>query len=61
MILEPLLEELRTLSTSDVKREASIDEIDEVCRNPVFQLLCDLCEVLRTQKDPKGHFKRSKR
>jgi len=53
MILEPLLEELRTLSTSDVKREASIDEIDDVCKNPVFQLLCDLCEVLHPKKESK--------
>ncbi len=51
-MFEDLLASLELLSASDV-RQASLDEINDVCKNPVFQLLCDLCEVLHPRKASK--------
>ncbi len=50
-MFDDLLDALGTLSISDV-RSASLNEIDDLCKNPVFRLLCELCDVLhpRTQK-----------
>jgi len=53
-MFDDILDAFAALSTTDV-RQASLDEIDDLCRNPVFRLLCDLCDVLhpRTQKKAK--------
>jgi len=42
---DDLLDALDQLSTQDV-RQSTIDEITALCSNPVFRLLCDLCDVL---------------
>ncbi len=44
-MFDALLEDLEALTTADV-RSASLDEIEDLCKNPVFRLLCDLCDVL---------------
>jgi len=48
-VFENLLEDLQLLSAHDV-RTARLDEIEELCKNPVFRLLCDLCDVLHPRK-----------
>jgi len=48
-MFDDLLDSLAALSVADV-RSASLDEIEDVCKNPVFRLLCDLCDILHPQK-----------
>jgi len=55
-MFDDLLDDLAALSTADV-RQATLDEIEDLCKNPVFRLLCDLCDVL----DPRPARERSKR
>lgn len=31
-------------------RDASLEEIEDLCGNIVFQLLCDLCEAMKEKK-----------
>ena len=50
-MFDNLLEDLQALGTAEVGR-ATLDELEELCRNPVFILLCDYCR--RTcPEDPK--------
>jgi len=44
-----LLDALEAISAQDV-RSATLDEIEDLCRNPVFRILCDLCDVLHPEK-----------
>ncbi len=37
-----LLEDLQLMTKEDCE-ECTIREIEDLCRNPVFHLLCDLC------------------
>ncbi len=46
-----LLEDLQAMDSADVQ-SATLDELEEVCRNPVFRLLCDVCDALK-RKEPK--------
>ena len=51
-MFDGLLAELELLSRNDI-RQASLDELDDVCKNPVFRILCDLCEVLHPKERKK--------
>jgi len=51
-MFEDLLAAFELLGVADV-RAASLDEIEDLCKNPVFRLLCDLCDVLHPRKASK--------
>jgi len=51
-MFDDLLEALQQITPSDV-RQSTLDEIEDVCRNPVFRLLCDLCDVLHPRSAKK--------
>ncbi len=44
-----LLEDLQMMDSADVQ-SATLDELEEVCRNPVFRLLCDVCDALKKRE-----------
>jgi len=50
MILEGVLAELQALDVNLVKQETSLVELEDICRNPVFKLLCEICGVLNPEK-----------
>ncbi len=50
-MIEDLLELLSTYRIQDVK-DSPIRDLEQLCRQPVFKLLCDVCDALR-----KGGFK----
>ncbi len=47
-----LLEDLQMMDSADVQ-SATLDELEEVCRNPVFRLLCDVCDALKKREEKK--------
>lgn len=51
-MFDDLMDSLDQLSKEDV-RSATLNELDQLCRNVVFRLLCDLCDVL----EPRGEKK----
>ena len=52
-MFDDLIADLELLSTGDV-RSATLLEIDELCKNRVFQLLCEICDVLHPRKARKS-------
>jgi len=52
-MFDDLMDSLEQLSTQDV-RQSTIDEITALCANPVFRLLCDLCDVLSPRNKKKA-------
>ncbi len=50
-MIEDLLDLLSTYSAQDVQ-DSPIKDLQQLCRQPVFKLLCDVCDALR-----KGGFK----
>jgi len=50
MILDGLLEELRSMDVGTVKHETTLTELEALCRNPVFRMLCEICMVLDPPK-----------
>jgi len=55
-MFDDLLEDLAAIGTQDV-RQASLDEIEDLCKNPVFRILCDLCDVLEPRRGKKRSVK----
>jgi len=49
-VFEDLLAALQLMSTQDVK-QATLDELEDVCKNPVFRFLCEICDVLHPRKE----------
>jgi len=48
-MIDDLLGVLETMNVQDV-RQMSFDEIDDLCKNPVFLLLCDFCQFWLDRK-----------
>jgi len=44
-MFDDLLEDLEALSKSDVG-QARLEELDELCKNPIFRLLCRVCDQI---------------
>jgi len=53
-MLEHLFEELAALTPAEVREGISIQEIDDLCHNKVFRLLCDLCNAIHPPEGIKG-------
>jgi len=53
-MLDHLFDELAQLTPGDVRKEISIQEIDDLCHNKVFRLLCDLCNAIHPPEGIKG-------
>lgn len=51
-MFDDLIAALELMGVADV-RQATLDEIEDVCKNPVFRLLCEICEVLHPRKERK--------
>ena len=41
-----VIEDLEAMDKGDVQ-SATLDELEEICKNPVFRLLCEVCDALR--------------
>ena len=48
-MFDEVLDALDAIGTQEV-RTATLNEIADLCKNPVFRILCDLCDVLHPRK-----------